>query len=122
MEKLLDQSINCKKPLRIVHVESKTREASIASVAEQSFVRSLKPTMSPKKMVTQSKFSAETWIFDSTTFLSALKNLFELDVPDDGEREEVVEGFLRLHLLLVELLHLLDHLLCKNLRTRSIQF
>ena len=54
--KLLDQWINCKK-----HVESKTCEASITSVAEQSFVRSLKPTMSPKKMVTQSKFSAETW-------------------------------------------------------------
>ena len=47
----------------MLHFESKTCEVNIASVAEQSFVRSLKPTMSPKKMVTQSKFSAETWIF-----------------------------------------------------------
>ena len=45
-----------------------------------------------------------------------MKNLFQLDIPDNGEREEVVEGLLGLHLLLVELLHLLDHLLGENLR------
>ena len=54
--------------------------------------------------------------------ISTLKNLFQLDVPDDGEREEVVESFLRLHLLLVELLHLLNHLLGKNLRINKCNF
>ena len=49
-------------------------------------------------------------------FISSLKNLFQLDIPDNGEREEVVEGLLGLHLLLVELLHLLDHLFGENLR------
>ena len=49
-------------------------------------------------------------------FIPSLKNLFQLDIPDNGEREEVVEGLLGLHLLLVELLHLLDHLFGENLR------
>ena len=42
-------------------------------------------------------------------------NLLQLDVPDNGEWQKVVEGFLGLHLLLVQLLHLLNHLLCKHL-------
>ena len=55
-------------------------------------------------------------------FISSLKNLFQLDIPDNGEREEVVEGLLGLHLLLVELLHLLNHLLGKNLRMNKCNF
>ena len=98
-------------------------------------MRSLKPTMSPKKIVTQSKFSAETWMKNfhggrNSPFLLSLplgrstqtkllsyknNNLLQLDVPDNGEWQKVVEGFLGLHLLLVQLLHLLNHLLCKHL-------
>ena len=42
-------------------------------------------------------------------------NLLELDVPDNGEWQKVMEGFLGLHLLLVQLLHLLNHLFRKHL-------
>ena len=42
-------------------------------------------------------------------------NLLQLDVPDNGEWQKVMEGFLCLHLFLVQLLHLLNHLFRKHL-------
>ena len=57
--------------------------------------------------------------WEEIIFLSIFKNLFQLDIPDNGKREEVVESFLSLHLFLVQLLNLLNHLLCKHLKTKN---
>ena len=52
--------------------------------------------------------SPKKWLYKNN-------NLLQLDVPDNGKWQKVVEGFLGLHLLLVQLLHLLNHLFRKHL-------
>ena len=115
-----------------VTLEIKTPlQFSLTSFAEQSATSSLNPMMSPKKMVTHSKWSANVEVSPAYKMLCLtnhnicqdlivpndcfLTHFVPLHVPHNRRWEKIVKCFLCLHLFLIELPDLFHHLFGKNL-------